>query len=516
MNKLLSSNLIVIVIGVSFLGSTIFSLRNNYTIEQNHVLQQQADLVKQRTQEILSKTMHGIDLGVRGYGLTMDEKLLVPYNEAIAITPGIFRQLDSILVIQEYKGRDELALVKAEINSYIEFNNQMIAVARNNDRETFAAMLKEDRGYSVWSRYNQFAVPLFAHEDALMEKSLRNYEVAMKSNLFLQLAIFILGMPLLYLFVSRVRKERAKREKLMEEVAKTDKSFVFNGGQTETQTVEQINALSIQNVQEASAFVQQISNGNYDFEWSRMSNELLPLNEKTLAGNLIQLRDRLKIVKKQDQDRHWSNEGVARFSEIVRTNQTSEDLAVKCISFLTKYLGAQQGSMFLLESDGEHQYLGLAGCFAFDRRKFIEKKIEIGSGLVGQAYLEGEPVKLKQIPAGYTHITSGLGEATPSFLCIVPMKVEGNVIAVVEFAAFYEVEDYKIEFLTRAGEFFALAILNMRNTVKMKGLLEQAGQREEEMRQREEELRQNMEELQATQEELLRKQKDFERLSIAS
>jgi CHASE3 domain sensor protein len=516
MKKSLSSNLIIVVIGISFLGSTVFSVRNNYTIQQNRLLQQQADLVKQRTQEILSKTMHGLDLGVRGYGLTLDEKLLVPYKEAITITPSIFYQLDSMLALQKYKDRDKLELVKAEINSYIDFSNQMIATARNNNLAAFTEMLKEDRGYNVWAKYNEFVVPLFAFEDALNNSSVQQYELAMKTNLFLQLAIFFFGMPILYLFVSRVKKERSQREKLMQEVARTDKTFVFDSGANEANTVEDINAQSIKNVQEASAFVQHITQGNYDIGWSHMSDDLLTLNEKTLAGNLIHLRDRLKLVKKQDEERHWSNEGVAKFSEIVRTNQNSPELAVKCISFLTKYLAAQQGSLFLVESEGDSEYLNLAGCYAFDRRKFIEKKIDIGSGLVGQAYLEGEPVMLKQLPKGYTHITSGLGEATPTSLCIVPMKSEGKVIAVVEFAAFYQLEDYKIQFLVKAGEFFASAIVNTRTTIKMKELLEQGTQREEEMRQREEELRQNMEELQATQEELVRKQKDIDRFSIAS
>jgi hypothetical protein len=155
--------------------------------------------------------------------------------------------------------------------------------------------------------------------------------------------------------------------------------------------------------------------------------------------------------------------------------------------------------------------LKLAGCFAFDKRKFVEKTIAIGDGIVGQAYLEGDPIILKQVPHGYTHITSGLGGATPTSLAVVPLKTDSLVVAVVEVATFQDLKDYQISFLQRAGEFLASAIISTANTLKMKRMLEQAETREQEMRQREEELRQNMEELQATQEELARRQKEYDR-----
>src|SRR4051812_27790352 len=108
MKRFLSDNWIFLIIGLSFVTSTIFAIRNNYVIEQNHTVQQQTDLVKLRTTEILSLTMHGIDLGVRGFGLTHDEKLLTPYRESIQKTPSIFSELDSMLAIQGYAGRADL------------------------------------------------------------------------------------------------------------------------------------------------------------------------------------------------------------------------------------------------------------------------------------------------------------------------------------------------------------------------------------------------------------------------
>ncbi|HEY5824078.1 MAG TPA: GAF domain-containing protein, partial [Cyclobacteriaceae bacterium] len=221
---------------------------------------------------------------------------------------------------------------------------------------------------------------------------------------------------------------------------------------------------------------------------------------------LIQLRDKLKRVKLEDEKRNWINEGLAAFSEIVRSHQHDmKGLAEQCVSYLTRYLGAQQAGLFIVEEEGEQRHLVLAACYAFNRKKFIQKKINIGEGLIGQTYLEGDIVQMKQIPSGYTHITSGLGEATPGYLVIVPFKYETVIPAIIEISSFKDMEEHQLQFLKRAGEHLASAILNSQTTQKMKSLLEASAYNEQQMKQREEELRQNMEELQATQEELVRK-----------
>src|SRR5690349_24057509 len=119
MKKFFADNFVVMVIGVFFLVSTGFAIRNNQIIQTNHSRQVQVDLVRQRTQEILSRTMHGLDLGVRGFGLTRDDKMLIPYKEAIQTNTRTFFQLDSLLGEQEYEHRAQLKGVKDEVDQYI-------------------------------------------------------------------------------------------------------------------------------------------------------------------------------------------------------------------------------------------------------------------------------------------------------------------------------------------------------------------------------------------------------------
>ena len=506
MKKFLLDNSVIIVIGIFFLITTTFAVRNYGIIQLNHALQIQSDLVKQRTQEILSRTMHGLDLGVRGFGLTRDEKLLIPYKEAIQTNAVTFYQLDSLLKLQAYHDRATIDNVRAEVQRYIAFCNKMIQAVREGDTVSFTGMLKEDRGYSVWSTYTSFAQPLFEYETTLKKQSLEKYQSAMELNLFLQIGCFLLGMPVLFIFVSQVKKERKLRADVLKEVEHADTHFVFNPGPERKSSTVDINKRSIENIKFAGEFIKHIASGNYDVEWHTTEPAVLKLNQTTLAGNLLNLRDRLRSIKTEDERRNWINEGIGKFADLVRTNQEKEEeLTVKSVSFLTKYLKAQQGSLFLLE-EGEEPVLKLAACYAFDKRKFIDKTIPIGHGIIGQAFLEAEPVLLRQVPKEYIHITSGLGDATPTTLVVIPMKSENKVVALIELATFFEIKDFQIEFLVKAGEYFAAAVVTTHTATTMKQLVDDSLQKEIQMKQREEELLQNMEELQATQEELHRRQ----------
>jgi CHASE3 domain sensor protein len=514
MKAFFRNNWIVIVIGVAFTTSTVLAVRNNYVIRQNQTALVQADLVKETTQAILSTIMHGLDLGVRGFGLTQDDNMLIPYREAIQRTPIVFNRIDSLLTLQHYPNREDALAVMAEVNAYIKLSERMIDLAKSGQMEEFATLLKEDKGYVVWKKYSDFSTPLFAYEDRLAEESLKHYEVAIQSNLFLQFAILLLGLPMLFIFVGKVNKERKKRLSTLHEVDRTDRTYVFNNGNAEAEGSEEINARAVTHVKEASAFIGSLAEGNYNVKWLGLDETNKKLNEKTLAGNLVRLRDRLQEIKLEDEQRNWANEGLANFTELVRKYQDdATELGIKTISFLTKYINAQQGSLFIAEVEDNETYLKLQGCYAFEKRKFIEKKIEIGSGLVGQAFLEGEPILLKQVPQGYTQITSGLGGQTPSCISLIPLKHDQTVVAVMEFASFSEIVPYQVAYLQKAGEFLAAALISTRTAFEMKRLLEEGSVREEMMQQREEELRQNMEELQATQEQLQRNANESVRLN---
>ena len=259
---------------------------------------------------------------------------------------------------------------------------------------------------------------------------------------------------------------------------------------------------------EITVFAENIGDGKYDSEFK-------PLSESDMLGNaLLEMRSNLKKVAEEDKKRNWSTSGLAKFGDILRSyNDNFEKLADEIISNLVKYIEANQGALFIIESnDGssEEEYMELAACYAWDKKKFLEKKIYKGEGLSGQAWIEGDVIYLTEVPNDYVSITSGLGEANPRSVLIVPLKLNDEIHGVIEMASFKEYDEYEVEFVERIAESIASTISSVKVNERTQKLLEESTMMTEQMRAQEEEMRQNMEELQATQEKIQRDQLDRE------
>jgi transcriptional regulator with GAF, ATPase, and Fis domain len=238
---------------------------------------------------------------------------------------------------------------------------------------------------------------------------------------------------------------------------------------------------------------------------SKKANEIAD-NEKKLNDYIAEI----EAAKKEDEKRQWASNGIAKFSDILRTQYTNSQLMFdSIISNLVKYVGANQGGLFLMEGEKGEEQLRLVALYAYERKKYLAKTVALGEGVLGQSVLEKSLVYLKEIPINYVTITSGLGGAVPRSLVVVPLLLNDEVYGVIELASFKEFEAFEREFIQRIGESIASTVSTVRINDRTKTLLEELQQQTEEMKSQEEEMRQNMEELVATQEEMQRKEKEY-------
>jgi GAF domain-containing protein/HAMP domain-containing protein len=264
-----------------------------------------------------------------------------------------------------------------------------------------------------------------------------------------------------------------------------------------------INKLFV-NLRSATDFIISIGEGKLDTDYEA-SIEMEGKKDR-LGAALMEMRDKMSQVAESDSQRNWVSEGLAKFAEIFRTYNQSEDFNYIIISNLVKYVEANQGGLFIVENaDIEDSYLELVAAYAYEKRKYMTRKVTKGEGLIGEVYREGGVIYMTEIPESYVHITSGLGGATPRSLLLVPLKLNDEIYGVVELASFEEFEPYKIEFVQRLGESIASTFASVKSSTQTQKLLKESLQLSEQMKAQEEEMRQNLEELMATQEEVQRK-----------
>jgi len=276
--------------------------------------------------------------------------------------------------------------------------------------------------------------------------------------------------------------------------------------------VEAVNIL-INRQKTTAHFASKIGRGEYTEELSLLSdNDVLGNALIKMKENLIEAKQLEKVRQEEDNQRQWASEGLAKFAEILRQNNDSiENLGNEIIKNLVRYVGAIQGALFIMsdEENKENRVLNLTSLYAYDRKKYSDKQIKLGDGLVGTCAIEKLPIYMTDVPDDYVGITSGLGQANPRNILLVPLKIEEEVFGVIELASFDILESYKREFIEKLTESIASTLNAVKINIMTVQLLEQSQQQAEELATQEEEMRQNLEEMQATQEEMGRKETEI-------
>ncbi|WP_443741673.1 ATP-binding protein [Streptomyces fragilis] len=222
---------------------------------------------------------------------------------------------------------------------------------------------------------------------------------------------------------------------------------------------------------------------------------------------IANLRDTTIANKEQD----WLKGNLARISALMQGRRDLDDVASLVMSELTPVVSAQHGAFFLAIPPGDTQEVGALDGDAFELRMFGSYGYSMGSmptsfrpgeGLVGTAAQERRAILVENAPSGYLKIASGLGEAPPAQVIVLPLLFEGTVLGVIELASFTPFTQIQKDFLNQIAEMIATSVNTISVNSKTEVLLKQSQKLTEQLRDRSAELEQRQLALQASNAEL--------------
>jgi CheY-like chemotaxis protein/CHASE3 domain sensor protein len=211
------------------------------------------------------------------------------------------------------------------------------------------------------------------------------------------------------------------------------------------------------------------------------------------SGLLLFLIAGAAVVASRDfrarQAQAWIRSGQMGLSEQMQGDQTLDKLGNNLLGFLAGFVEAQVGAIYMAEAGLYRRFAGYA--LPADGLQTLRP----GDGLVGQAVRDKHTLRVRDVPAGYLPISSGIGMGTPNELVVVPAGIDGVVHAVLELGFFGATDADQRELLSRASESIAIAVRAAKDRQRLEELLQETQQQAEELQAGQEELRVSNEEL---------------------
>nr|WP_237549301.1 HAMP domain-containing protein [Streptomyces sp. SID4950] len=240
-----------------------------------------------------------------------------------------------------------------------------------------------------------------------------------------------------------------------------------------------------------------------DVDASGEIQELQDYINKMIAN----LRDTTIANKEQD----WLKGNLARISALMQGRRDLQDVASLIMSELTPVVSAQHGAFFLAMPlvDGkdpgggqEDAYeLRMLGSYGYSMGS-MPTSFRPGEALIGTAAQEKRTILVENAPSGYLKISSGLGEAPPAQVIVLPVLFEGQVLGVIELASFTPFTHIQKDFLNQIAEMIATSVNTISVNTKTEVLLKQSQELTEQLRERSAELENRQKALQASNAEL--------------
>jgi HAMP domain-containing protein/CheY-like chemotaxis protein len=221
------------------------------------------------------------------------------------------------------------------------------------------------------------------------------------------------------------------------------------------------------------------------------------------SGEVAVLKDKinemirnLRETTRRNTEQDWLKTNLAHFTRLLQGQRDLMASSHLILSELAPLVNAQHAVFYTMDSsDRAEPVLRFQAGYAYRARRGLPRVFRVGEGLVGQCAMERERILLTDVPDHYVTISSGLGEATPLSIVVLPIVFEGQVLAVIELASFQRFSTIHLDFLDQLTESIAIVLNTIGASTRTEELLVQSQSLAKELQDQQEELRQTNEEL---------------------
>ncbi|HEX8075250.1 MAG TPA: HAMP domain-containing protein [Thermoleophilaceae bacterium] len=224
-----------------------------------------------------------------------------------------------------------------------------------------------------------------------------------------------------------------------------------------------------------------------------------------LKDNINQMIANLRETTQRNEEQDWLKTNLARISGLMQGQRDLQTVSRLIMSELTPTVSAQFGAFFLADTDGpggEPTELRLLASYGYKKRRKVSNVFKPGEGLVGQTVLEKKSILITDPPEDYVHITSGLGEARPRNIVVVPILFEDQVLGAIELGSFEPFSVSHQQFLDQLIETIGVVLSTIIANMRTEELLQQSQSLTQELQSQSEELQSQQDELKRSNAEL--------------
>ncbi|MBO0801310.1 MAG: GAF domain-containing protein, partial [Blastocatellia bacterium] len=215
-----------------------------------------------------------------------------------------------------------------------------------------------------------------------------------------------------------------------------------------------------------------------------------------LKDNINKMIRNLRDTTMKNKEQDWLKTNLARFNSMLQGQRDMATVANLILSELAPLVEAQQGVFYVNQqnSDGE-QVMKLLSSYAYAERDNLPTEFRAGKGLVGQCMAEKKRILLTNVPTDYLVIRSGLGDATPLNIIVMPALFEDRVKAVIELASFNRFSEIHLTFLDQLTDSIGIVLNTIEANTRTENLLIQSQQLAAELQSQQDELKKTNERL---------------------